>query len=83
MTKVEVSYDLAGELTDVLMDRIARAHGHYGLQQIRVSEDLTGITVLYDASRMMITDVKGVLARLGIPVKEKAAPAPDEEAKAE
>lgn len=83
MTKVQVEYELSSPLDEVLMDKIARAHGQYGITLIQVHESLTGIRVEYDASRLMRGDVAATLARLGIPAKEKVVvppPAPEEPA---
>lgn len=74
MTKVQAQFDLAAPLDDKLMDRIARSHGVYGLHRIVVAPTLDSITVEYDASHLMASDVESTLARAGIPVRRKPAP---------
>jgi len=68
MTKVQLEYELARPLDDKLMDRIAAAHGVYGLTHIALSPSLDRLRVEYDASRLTATDVEACLHALGIPV---------------
>jgi hypothetical protein len=77
MTKVQLEYNLRHPLDEKLLDRIDRAHGHYGITRIKVLSDQE-IAVEFDASRLMRSDVAGVLANLGIPASEKPAPPPPE-----
>ncbi len=43
-------------------------HSTYGMARVQVSPALDKITVDYDASRLMKTDVEAVLHRHGLPV---------------
>jgi hypothetical protein len=69
MTKVEARYELTQPVDDALMNAIARAHGHYGLQAVKLHPKLDGLTVVYDASRMTLTDVDRALHTAGLPVR--------------
>ncbi len=69
MTKVELSYDLVRALGDQDYDAIARVHGVFGIHRVSLKQpELNAITVEYDASRMMRTDVEAALVRGGIPI---------------
>jgi hypothetical protein len=72
MTRVQLQFDLLRPLDDVLMDRIARAHGVYGIEHIKVAPNLQSITVEYDATRMNPSEVEAVLLRAGIPVNPRS-----------
>lgn len=69
MTKVEVRYDLTKPVDDSLMEAISRAHGHYGLQAVKLHPNLDGLTVTYDASRMKLDDVDRALHAAGLAVR--------------
>jgi copper chaperone CopZ len=68
MTKVTLHYDLIRPLTDADLESIANVHSTYGIARVQVAPALDKITVDYDASRLMKTDVEAVLARYGLPV---------------
>lgn len=68
MTKVQLDYSLLKPLDDEMMDRIARAHGIYGILRISVLPSLDRLTVEYDASRLSPLEIETVLHQLGIPV---------------
>lgn len=69
MTKVEARYELTRPVDDAVMEAISRAHGHYGLQAVKLNNSLDGLTVLYDASRMKLTDVDHALHSAGLAVR--------------
>jgi hypothetical protein len=69
MTKVQVRYELAGPVDEALMEAIARAHGVYGLQWIRLSPQLDSLVVEYDASRLTLDDVDHALRTAGLAVR--------------
>jgi hypothetical protein len=69
MTKVEARYELTKPVDDTLMEAIARAHGHYGLQAIRLDPKMDGLTVVFDASRLKLDDVDRALHGAGLPVR--------------
>ncbi|MBL8295861.1 MAG: hypothetical protein JNN08_28720 [Bryobacterales bacterium] len=69
MTKVQIQYSLSHEIDETVMDRIAAAHGTYGLTHIRLLPSLKDIAVEYDASRLTGEQVLAALFRAGIPVK--------------
>lgn len=72
MTKVDLEYELLRPLSDEDLDAIARVHGVYGLQRVRLRQpSLDAITVEYDASRMMEDDVERALLRAGIPIRRR------------
>jgi hypothetical protein len=68
MTKVTLHYDLLRPLSDEDMENIARLHSTYGIVRVRVAPSLDKITLDYDASRLLKTDVEAVLYRHGIPI---------------
>jgi len=69
MTKVTLHYDLTRPLTDEDLGNIANVHSTYGMSRVQVSPSLDKITVDYDASRLMKTDVEAVMARCGLPIR--------------
>lgn len=72
MTKVDLEFDLVRPLGDADLDAIARVHGVYGIQRVRLRQPgLNGLSVEYDASRMMEDDVERALLRAGIPVARR------------
>ena len=68
MTKVQVQFRLAGALDETLMQRIADAHGSYGIGRVRVDASGEHITVDYDATRLNPKEVEAVLRGAGIPI---------------
>jgi hypothetical protein len=73
MTKVTLHYDLIRPLTDDDLPNIAKAHSTYGIARLQVAPTLDKITVDYDASRLMKTDVEAELMRHGLPIRAMAA----------
>lgn len=72
MTKVDLEFQLVRPLTDADLDAIARVHGVYGIQRVRLRQPaLDALTVEYDASRMMEDDVERALLRTGIPIQRR------------
>ena len=69
MTKVTLHYELSRALTNDDCSSIAAIHGVYGMARVAPDASLCGITVDYDASRLMKKDVEAALARFGVPVK--------------
>jgi hypothetical protein len=69
MTKVTLHYDLTRPLTGEDFDQIAQVHSTYGMVRTQVSPSLDKLTVDYDASRLMKTDVEAVLTRHGLPIR--------------
>jgi hypothetical protein len=72
MTKVTLHYDLLRPLTDDDLANIAKVHSTYGMVRVQVAPALDKITVDYDASRLMKSDVEAVLARHGLPIRTMA-----------
>jgi hypothetical protein len=68
MTKVTLHYTLSRKLTDEDCAQIAALHSVFGIARVQPSAGLDKLTVDYDASRMMKTDVEATLARFGVPV---------------
>ncbi|MFN7936607.1 MAG: hypothetical protein U0R19_25015 [Bryobacteraceae bacterium] len=72
MTKVDLEFDLVRPLGDADLDALARVHGVYGIQRVRLRQPgLNAISVEYDASRMMEDDVERALLRTGIPIARR------------
>ena len=72
MTKVTLHYPLIRPLTDEDLPAIANLHGKYGIARVQVAPSLDKITVDYDASRLMKSDVEAALMRFGIPIHPAA-----------
>ncbi len=72
MTKVQIRFDLERPLDEHLLDCIASAHAIYGMARILPTEDVRGLTVDYDASRLTPSDVEAALRRAGIPIVVRA-----------
>ena len=68
MTKVQLTYDLLKPIDEVLMDHIARAHGIYGIERIKLSPAMDKVTVEYDASRLSPREIENILHGMGLPV---------------
>jgi hypothetical protein len=71
VTKIDIHYDLQRPLTDADAPAIANVHSWYGIGRVRITPDLNGLDVEYDASRLSEKDVESVLIRFGIPIQRK------------
>jgi allophanate hydrolase subunit 1 len=71
MTKVEIHYELAQPMDEALMQRVADAHGLFGMQHVQLAPSMTQLTVCYDASRLTPAQVDAALHRAGIPAVRK------------
>ena len=69
MTKVTLHFDLTRPLNDEDFEQISPLSSTYGIARIQVAPSLDKLTVDYDASRLMRTDVDAVLARHGMPIR--------------
>ena len=72
MTKVTLHYDLLRRLTDEDLPAISNIHSVFGIVRVMPSASLDKLTVDYDASRMLKTDVEATLARFGMPIRTEA-----------
>jgi hypothetical protein len=72
MTKVTLHYPLIRTLDDADLPALANLHSVYGIVRVRPAATLGAITVDYDASRLMKSDVEAVLTRHGIPIRSNA-----------
>jgi hypothetical protein len=68
MTKVTLHYNLARPLTEPELVSVADLPSVFGIARVQVAPALDKLTVDYDASRMMKTDVESVLHRHGLPI---------------
>ena len=68
MTKIQVRFRLERRLDDAMMERLAKANTIYGIQGIQVAPSLDGLTVEFDATRLLRSEVEAALAGAGIPV---------------
>jgi hypothetical protein len=75
MTKVTLHFDLSRPLTDADLPTIANLHSTYGIARVQVAPSLDRITVDYDASRLMKTDVEAELMHHGVPLRTAPAAA--------
>jgi hypothetical protein len=72
MTKVQRHFQLQRPIDEALMEQIAVVNSIYGIERVRV-EPSGNLMVEYDATRLNVAQVEGVLERAGIPVSETAA----------
>jgi hypothetical protein len=72
MTKVTLHYDLMRPLGDADLPNLSNLHSVYGIVRVRPAPSMSAITVDYDASRLMKSDVESVLMRHGIPIHSHA-----------
>jgi hypothetical protein len=70
MTKCERTYELNRPLDDALMEAVARAHGVYGIQRLKVNQAAQTLSVGWDASRLSLPQVESILAGFGFPLKK-------------
>ena len=69
MTKIDLQFPLVRPLGDGDLDAIARVHGVYGIQRVKLKmPTLDEVTVEYDASRLSERDVESALVQAGIPI---------------
>jgi hypothetical protein len=71
MTKVQRYFQLQRPIDEALMEQIAVVNSIYGIERVRV-EPSGNLMVEYDATRLNVAEVEGVLERAGIPVNETA-----------
>jgi copper chaperone CopZ len=71
MTKVQRYFQLQRPIDDALMEQIAVVNSIYGIERVRV-EPSGNLMVEYDATRLNVAQVEGVLERAGIAVSETA-----------
>ncbi len=69
MTRVELQYDLVQPLGEAGYERLSRLLSVYGLMGVKLRQDLTGMTVEYDATRLNPDGVDRVLMTNGLSVK--------------
>ncbi len=69
MTRVELQYDLVQPLSEAGYERLSRLLSVYGLMGVKLRQDLTGMTVEYDATRLNPDGVDRVLMSNGLSVK--------------
>ena len=68
MTKVQIRFTVQKPLDDVALAGISLVNSKYGIQRIRVSPDMNGLTVEYDATRLRPAEVEAAFAVAGIAV---------------
>jgi hypothetical protein len=73
MTKVQFSYELRGPVDDAVLGHIDRAHSVYGIQAVRLTPEMDGLIVEFDASRLKPEDVDHILHSAGLAVRRKPA----------
>ena len=69
MTKVEARYEFTAPFSDSWLAAIEALHGVYGMQAVKLTPKMDGLTILYDATRLKLTDVEHQLQRCGLPVR--------------
>jgi hypothetical protein len=69
MTKVTLRFDLTRPLSEDELENVADTHSTYGMVRVQVGPAMDKITVDYDASRLMKTEVEAVLMDHGIPIR--------------
>ena len=68
MTKVQIRFRVQKPLDDAALAGISLVNSKYGIQRIKVSPDLEGLTVEYDATRLRPAEVEAAFAVAGIAV---------------
>lgn len=69
MSKVDLRFRLLRPLDELVLDRIAAAHGIYGILRVVPRVEAGELEVVYDASRLTAEEVEAELCRLGIPIE--------------
>lgn len=69
MTRVELNYELTQPLGDEGYEKLSRLLSVYGVMSYKLKQDLSGMMVEYDATRMNPETVDRVLFSNGFPVK--------------
>ncbi|HXG33707.1 MAG TPA: hypothetical protein VNJ11_10095 [Bryobacteraceae bacterium] len=69
MSKVDLHFKLLRPLDETLLDRLAAAHGIYGILRVVPRMDSNELEVVYDASRLSAGEVEAELCRLGLPIE--------------
>ncbi|HEY7212737.1 MAG TPA: hypothetical protein VH477_20830 [Bryobacteraceae bacterium] len=67
MTKVQTKFQLSRPLDDADSKSVARVHSVYGILAARPQSE-NELLVEYDASRLSLKEVRGILAEHGIPL---------------
>ncbi len=69
MTKVQLSFKLSRPLNDDDLKQVSRVHAVFGILFVRVPAAANELFVEYDASRLSVPDVKGILDIHGLPLQ--------------
>jgi hypothetical protein len=69
MTKVQLSFKLSRPLSDEDLKQVSRVHAVFGILAVRVPATSGELFVEYDASRLSVPDVKGILDKHGLPLQ--------------
>ncbi|MGH9620271.1 MAG: hypothetical protein ACRD45_11275 [Bryobacteraceae bacterium] len=69
MTKTDARFKLTRALSDRDLENIMRVHAVFGMLTTRVSDSGDEVFVIYDASRLSLPEVRGVLQEHGIPIQ--------------
>jgi hypothetical protein len=69
MTKVQLSFKLSRPLSDDDLKQISRVHAVFGILAVRAPATGDELFVEYDASRLSVPDVKGILDKHGLPLQ--------------
>ncbi|MCS6952747.1 MAG: hypothetical protein RMK57_05575 [Bryobacterales bacterium] len=75
MSKVDLRFKLVRPLDEAIWERIAAAHGIYGILRVLPRAEAGELEVVYDASRLTAEEVEAELCRLGIPIERLATTA--------
>ncbi|MEO8373449.1 MAG: hypothetical protein ABI806_29960 [Candidatus Solibacter sp.] len=65
---MQIRFRAQKPLDDAALAGIALVNSKYGIQKIKVSPDLEGLTVEYDATRLRPAEVEAAFAGAGIAV---------------
>jgi hypothetical protein len=69
MTRVEAHYEFEAPFEEGFAESVGELHAVYGLQSVQLNQELNGLSVIFDASRLKPEDVDHVLRRNGLPVR--------------
>lgn len=68
MTLVEARYRFTTPFQESFTAAIQAAHAQYGLRSVKLEQNLEGLSVLFDASRLTVEDLDHSLHSLSLPV---------------
>jgi hypothetical protein len=69
MTKIQIHFRLRKPLSDETLAKLSNTSAVYGIQRIKVANNLDSLMVEYDATRMRPAEVEAALTSIGIAIE--------------